>query len=83
VQNSEASKMQGIARKRTKMLVYWAHLKHVPKKMTKTKAPPITPIFDKNRKRWRLSIAKKYSISGKRERKFFKTKDWLKLKRND
>lgn len=42
--------------------------------MAKTKAPPITPIFDKNRKRWRLSIPKKYSISGKRERKFYKTK---------
>ena len=42
--------------------------------MRKTKAPPITPVFDKNRNRWRLSIPKKYSPSGKRERKFFKTK---------
>ncbi|HAV13512.1 MAG TPA: hypothetical protein DCX06_08505 [Opitutae bacterium] len=42
--------------------------------MRAPKAPPITPIFDKSRKRWRLSIPKKYSASGKRERKFFKSK---------
>ena len=42
--------------------------------MSKTKATPITPVFDQNRNRWRLSIPKKYSLSGKRERKFFKTK---------
>ena len=42
--------------------------------MTKTKAPRITPVFDENRNRWRLSVPKKYSLSGKRERKFFKTK---------
>ena len=42
--------------------------------MSKTKATPITPVFDENRNRWRLSIPKKYSHSGKRERKFFKTK---------
>ena len=42
--------------------------------MSKTKATPITPVFDENRNRWRLSIPKKYSLSGKRERKYFKTK---------
>ena len=39
--------------------------------MRAPKAPTITPIYDKSRKRWRLSIPKKYSLSGKRERKFF------------
>jgi integrase/recombinase XerD len=42
--------------------------------MSKTKAPRITPVFDEKRKRWRLSIPKKYSLSGRRERRFFKTK---------
>jgi integrase len=42
--------------------------------MSKTKAPRITPVFDEKRKRWRLSIPVKYSLSGKRARRFFETK---------
>ena len=38
------------------------------------KVPSLTPVFDKSRKRWRLSIPPKYSLKGHRERKFFPTK---------
>jgi integrase len=45
----------------------------MPKKSEPKKAPPLTPVFDEGRGKWRLSVPANFSPSGKRQRLFFNT----------